>query len=227
MFKITTSPKVKSIINFLLKGEKSLSEITKFLKVSKPTALKYLNELENLGLITSNIYTTKIGREKRFQTNSYSCTLSIDPDKGAIFFCTEDPLDLRNPLIGQIKQNEFRLIVNTCLQQILKSLKAEFAIIIYGSIARGEATSKSDLDILLLTTKNWDEKRKSFVMNALYKSSIETLVQAKPLFWTLEKFINKHDSLSKRIKQEGFIVYDSTGQGELWKVMKRYWNILD
>ena len=62
-------------------------------------------------------------------------------------------------------------------------------------------------------------------MNALYKGSIETQVQAKPLFWTLEKFITKQDILSKRIKQEGLIIYDSIGQGELWKVMKRYWNI--
>ena len=61
-------------------------------------------------------------------------------------------------------------------------------------------------------------------MNALYQGSIATQVQAKPLFWTLEKFITKKDILSNRIKQEGQIIYDSIGQGELWQQMNRYWN---
>jgi hypothetical protein len=225
MLNIISSPKVKKIINLLLTSEKSLTEISHSLKVSKPSALKYLNSMETLGLITSKYHTTKIGREKKFKIHTFSSTLSIDPIKGVIFFCNQDPLDIKNPLIGQIKQNKFRSDVNIYLEQVLDILKMKFAVVIYGSIARGEATSKSDLDILFLAKNDWGKNNKSFVMNALYKGSIATQVQAKPLFWTLEKYITKKDILSKKIKQEGLIIYDSIGQGELWKVMKRYWNI--
>ena len=119
MLNIISSPKVKKIINLLLTSEKSLTEISYSLKVSKPSALKYLNSMETLGLITSKYYITKIGREKKFKIHTYSTTFSIDPVKGVIFFCNQDPLDIKNPLIGQIKQNKFRNYVNLYLQQVL------------------------------------------------------------------------------------------------------------
>ena len=42
--------KKRQIINQLMLGEKNLTQLTKKIKVSKPTMLKYLNELEKLML---------------------------------------------------------------------------------------------------------------------------------------------------------------------------------
>jgi hypothetical protein len=57
--------------------------------------------------------------------------------------------------------------------------------------------------------------------------AIETQIQVKPLFWTLRNFLQKRDNLTKRIKNEGMILYDGLEDERLWKTMKRYWNIKD
>jgi hypothetical protein len=181
--------------------------------------------LENIGLITSNYYKTKIGREKKYKIHTFSYVFSIDPEKGAILFSNKDSLDNQYPLVGQIIQNKFRLIVNNYLQHLLDILKKDFAVIIFGAVADGVVFSQNEIEILILAKKSWSKNNKENIINALDKISIETNVQVKPTFWTIKQFLNKKDKLSKRIKQEGLIVYDSLDKGELWQEMDRYWNL--
>jgi hypothetical protein len=65
------------------------------------------------------------------------------------------------------------------------------------------------------------------IMDALHEGAIKTQVQVKPLFWTLKVFLNKRDNLTKSIKNEGMILKDNIEDENLWKIMKRYWNIKD
>jgi predicted nucleotidyltransferase len=221
------SHKAKEIINLLLEGEKSLPEITDHLGISKPATLKYLDEMERMNIIQSEMITTKVGRIRIFKIQAFSFLFSIDPRRGGIIYQNNAPIYLDNPLVGQVEQDEFRSAVQIYMKNIIEKLKIEFAVVLYGSIARGEGTSKSDIDILLLSKKQWNKKDNDMIMDALYEGAIETQIQVKPLFWTLRNFLQKRDNLTKRIKNEGMILYDGLEDERLWKTMKRYWNIKD
>ncbi len=225
MLNILSSQKVKEILNLLIEGEKSLPKITDHLGISKPATIKYLNEMENIGLICSEMSTTKVGRMKMFKIRAYSFLFSIDPKRGGIIYQNNEPLYLDNPLVGQVEQDEFRAAIKIYMKTIIKKMKIDFVAVLYGSIARGEGTSKSDIDLLLLSQKEWKGKEKNIIMNALHEGAIETQIQVKPLFWTVKDFLQKRDNLTKRIKNEGMILYDTIEDEKLWKAMKRYWNI--
>lgn len=216
--------KSQQIINQLISGEKTLTELSKIIGVKKPTMLKYLDELENKGMISSTMKITNIGREKRYNISSYSQIISLDPMKGIISFRVHEPMDLKLPLVGQIHQQEYRRAIKIYVKKILKNFKSKLSIIIFGSVARGEASGKSDLDILLLGSKQWDEITKNKIMDALYEGVVETQLQAKPLFRTLNEFINKDDSIIREIKKDGSIIFDSLDSDDLWKTMQRYRN---
>ena len=216
-----------NILNLLLDGEKTLTEMSERLGVSKTAALKHLNELERFGMIVSETNTTRIGREKRFRVDSFSMVMSFDPDKGALVYSNSDPLYIKSPLVGQVLQDEFRKKVAEYLTEITQMVEIDFTIILYGSIARGEGTSKSDIDLLLLSKNRWGNNERNAVMKALHEGAIATQVQVKPLFWTLSEFLNKRDNLTKRIKNEGLILYSALRENRLWKSMRRYWNITD
>lgn len=227
MNNIILTPKKEQIINLLMFGEKNLTQLTKKIKVSKPTMLKYLNELEKNELINSYIKITKLGREKWYKIFSYAQVLSIDPKKGIISFHINEPLDLKTPLIGQIPQLKFRKCVKIYLGKIIDNFKRSSLIIIYGSIARGEATAKSDLDILFLIQKKWNKDLKEKIMDALYQGAVNTQLQAKPLFKTVYEFIKSNDTITRNIKKDGIIIYDSLDSEPLWKTMTKYWSIIN
>jgi predicted nucleotidyltransferase len=227
MQNILYSKKAKEILNLLLKGDKSLPEITDHLGISKPATLKNLDEMERMNMIRSEMITTKVGRIKMFKIRAYSLLFSMDPQKGVMFYQNNAAVNLNNPLVGQVEQDEFRNAVKIYMKNMTMKLKKDFKAVLYGSIARGEGTSKSDIDILLLSKKEWNKKEKETIMDALHEGSIETQIQVKPLFWTIDNFLQKSDNLTERIKNEGMILYDSIEDEKVWRAMKRYWNIKD
>ena len=225
MNNIIFSTKTKQILNLLIKGDKSLTELANIISVSKPTILKYLDSLENTGMISSKIIITPVGREKRYFISAFSQVLNIDPTKGLITFTTNESLNFDFPLIGQIPQQEFRNAVKITLERILGKFKQKVSLIVYGSVARGEATTKSDLDLMLLILNKWDNKSKNKIMDAIYESAVSAQLQIKPLFRNLDEFVKSDDSITKQIKKEGIIIHNSLDSEGLWKTMQRYWNI--
>jgi predicted nucleotidyltransferase len=225
MLNLLISKKTRKILNLLLEGERSLPEITAHLNISKPATLKYLDEMERMNLIRSEMIITNVGRMRIFRIREYSFFFSIDPKRGGIIYESNSPVNLDNPLIGQVEQEEFREAVKIYMQNMKMRSKKDFTVVLYGSIARGEGTSKSDIDLLLLGKKAWNKKEKDAIWDALHEGAIETQIQAKPLFWIVLDFMKKRDGLTKRIKNEGMILYDSFEDEKLWRAIQRYWNI--
>jgi predicted nucleotidyltransferase len=140
-------------------------------------------------------------------------------------FKINEPLNYDNPLIGQIPQMDFRTHTKIYLKQVNEHFKLPVVIIIYGSIARGQGTAKSDLDILFLIKNKWNKNLKNIIMEALYKGAVETQLQAKPLFKTVDEFIKSNETITKNIKKDGIIIKDTLDSEPLWKTMMKYWNI--
>ncbi len=226
MFKSITSLKVLKAIELLLQSDKTLTEISKSLEIKKPTALKHLNQMEDEGLVTAQFDVTEIGREKRYSLNPFSFVISADPkEKVLLYFVSDEHLHLSYPLIGQIRQKDFRHSIIIYLKMVVSKVKLKnLIIIIFGSVARGEGVEKSDIDILFLSDK-WVRSAEDKIMSALSEAVIEAEIQAKPIFWTYEEFNTKVDYFAKQIRKDGLILYHKGEIKSIWQQMKRYQSI--
>ncbi|OGX45131.1 MAG: hypothetical protein A3G38_04455 [Omnitrophica WOR_2 bacterium RIFCSPLOWO2_12_FULL_51_8] len=97
--------------------------------------------------------------------------------------------------------------MNRVFKKIVKALSEiddVRVIILYGSFARGEATSRSDIDLLILTSKKntFKEAQDSII-------SIETKIgrNIQPTIRTLKELGNTDSGLFQNIFQEGKVLY--------------------
>ncbi|MEM2442974.1 MAG: nucleotidyltransferase domain-containing protein [Candidatus Bathyarchaeia archaeon] len=84
-------------------------------------------------------------------------------------------------------------------------------IIVYGSVARGEETENSDIDILVVGgEKNLWEKISEIAHNVDYENNYETFITT--IYLTTEEFehrIKAGSPLIQTILREGVILYDN------------------
>jgi len=216
----------KQIITILLKREITLSEIAAEIGISKPTTSMYLKRLEESRIVKGNYEKNHIGRIIRYSLQPFHMIFSINPDSNmAINFIADASLDEDYVLLGSVSQKEFRLEVKKYLIRIIESSLDEYLIILYGSIAKGFGTRKSDIDLLILKD-NWSKKEKDEILDLIANASNQCTHQAKPLFKSIQEFEDMDNSLQKQIKENGIILYE---KGKQWarikQQLKRYKSI--
>ena len=213
----------KQIIEILLIKDKTLSEIAAEIGISKPTTSAYLKRLEEYGLIEGTYEKNHVGRTIRYSLKSFHMVFSINPDsKISINFIADDSLDKDFVLLGNISQKELRKEVKEYLRGIIKSSLEEYLIILYGSVAQGIGTRKSDIDLLFLKNK-WSKKEKDEILGLTANASNQVDHQAKSLFKSIEEFENIDKTLKKEIKENGIIIYEKGNQWDKIKQqLKRY-----
>ncbi|MDI6888898.1 MAG: ArsR family transcriptional regulator [Methanocellales archaeon] len=219
-------PSSKKIIESLLKKEKSLSELASELNISKPALLKHLRNLKDIEVISEKEKKTHVGREIYYSLNQLSLVLLIDPKKaGIIGLKSKSSLDPRFLLLEQVEQEEFKSDLRKYLEKLedMKQ-KPEFHVVLFGSVARGEGTWKSDIDLLFLRAQ-WKEDIKKKILDALSEAGMDTKHRVKPQFMRIDEL--KSDLLlPKEVKDSGLVIYgDLNKRLDIWKQMKRYKNI--
>ncbi|MDI6738690.1 MAG: nucleotidyltransferase domain-containing protein [Nanoarchaeota archaeon] len=93
------------------------------------------------------------------------------------------------------------------LNKIAKALSAiedVKAVVLYGSFARGEYTSRSDIDLLILTT---EKKTSELVQDRVIQLERETGRNIQPTIRTLEELQKTDIGLLQNIFQEGKVLY--------------------
>ncbi len=93
------------------------------------------------------------------------------------------------------------------LNKIAKALSAiedVKAVVLYGSFARGEYTSRSDIDLLILTT---EKKTSEVVQDKVIQIEQETGRNIQPTIRTLEELQKTDTGLLQNIFQEGKVLY--------------------
>lgn len=213
----------KKIIELLAKKERSLTEITESLGISKSGTLKHLKSLTESKMISKIIRTTEDGRESFYSLNNYTFFFSINPTTNSIIeFRTLQIFKLHRLLLEQIPQEKFKRDLKT----LFKTLKNPPFTILFGSVAKGEATWKSDIDILFLK-RNWKKEERESIQNTISEVNMEIKHQIKPTLNTISQF-NKNSTLATEIKESGIVIYGELNEHpKIWKMMKRYRNFSD
>jgi hypothetical protein len=212
------------IIGLLVDGEMSLTELSSKLSVTKTMALRMLTGLEESGLIQSHIIKNHNGRSRMFSLKEFSLLLSYDSKTASVLsFRADAPMDLSNPLVGQVPQADFRRTVLAYLGAVMLP-PGKSAVILFGSAAHGNAGAKSDLDLLFLAD-GWENPSIEHIRNALADAVVEAGHQAVSHFRTFGDFLNDGSSMARSIRKEGLILLVHGQADELWKAMQRYRNI--
>ncbi|MBL7131418.1 MAG: nucleotidyltransferase domain-containing protein [Candidatus Omnitrophica bacterium] len=97
--------------------------------------------------------------------------------------------------------------MNRILKKIVKgllSIEDIRAIILYGSFARKEATSRSDIDLFILTTEKKTEKE---IEDKVIRIESETGRNIQPTIRTLKELEKTDSGLLQNIFQEGKVLY--------------------
>jgi len=223
------SPASQRIITALLRGRRSLTELAVELKLAKTTLQqKHLRPLEELDVVGKQLVKNERGREAFYELQRFALHVSLDPDSASGLVIATDknfaPTDL---LLEQLENGEFKEDLKRLLQAVSQMAENErpLYIIIFGSVARGEGTWKSDIDILLLH-RVWEKKTRDLLVEIIAEATMQTRHQIKPHFQTLLEFEGGDSLLCDEIEQSGIIIYGSRfGRPSLWKKMKRYASI--
>lgn len=222
--KRSTTP--KQIINALLQGEKSLTDLSKEIDISKQALLKHLNQLEERGFIQSK-KSPKDAVQKSYSIISNTVLLSINENGYAISCSSNGFLDERYPLLIQITQAEFRNEIRRYLVAIEKS-NCNPAVIVYGSVARGKAGKESDID-LSLVKPSWKKEETEELMDTLSDLTVEEdLPHSLSLtFQTYEELESPDHDIQREIVENGTLIYNKNPKQSvnLWQTLKRYKNI--
>lgn len=88
------------------------------------------------------------------------------------------------------------------------------SIILFGSLARGEERSDSDIDVLILTENNGDlRKAKKEIESIEHKVIEEFSNRLSPLIWNVREFQRRYktkDHLLRQIIKEGIVLHGKT-----------------
>ncbi|EJN56884.1 nucleotidyltransferase domain-containing protein [Halogranum rubrum] len=109
----------------------SITNLSKVVNYSRPTITKTVDVLSNNGLVVEE----RDGASRLIQINRDRVTI---PD---------------NPYL-EIPQSEFHIPVKAATEAILDELDSVLGVVLYGSVARGNADRRSDIDLWVLVRED-------------------------------------------------------------------------
>jgi len=222
-----TSRKILEYLN--AEGEKSLSVMTGSLGLSKPAVIKHLKELESIGIVSKRKEKTETGVETFYSLNRFSLVMIFNPEnKTMINIKSFSDFKLQHLLLEQVEDEEFKEDLREFLTGVAELGEEDLPryIILFGSVARGEGTWKSDVDVALLDLK-WERDAKKKIEELISDVTMGAKHPLKPHFLALLEFEGGDSLLIKEIKESGLVIYgDIFRRRNLWREMKRYRNII-
>jgi predicted nucleotidyltransferase len=156
-----------------------LNEITKLSQMGRGTIKRELERMEAAGIVVKK----RIGNQNHYQANS-ECPVYSE-------------------LMG-IARKTFGVadVIKTALNSILDEVALAF---IYGSVAKGEDTAKSDIDLLIVS----NELTYSEVMERLLDSETSIGRPINPTIYNV-------DQIEKKLKQDNAFVSRVMEQPKIW-----------
>jgi DNA-binding Lrp family transcriptional regulator len=198
IIELIASKRVRHIINSLAKGPKTLTELSSELSISKPALLKHSNQMQALGIITSERIKTSGGRENRYVLNPFS--FHFVANEGIAFSVVSfGTIDFEFPLLCQMPE-ERRGKIREAMQKMLLA-KPRQSILLAG-------------EEFLLLSDSWSD--------AECNSITAAVAPAKCLFWRYSD-MNDGDSFTSRIKDQSIVLYSK--DEKVFRNLKKYKNL--
>ena len=154
------------IINELSKQERTPTELAKKLKITLPSVHLQLKNLQTEGLVKKieNISGKTRSYSRYSLGEGFVYFIKALPNETERRFLEVDQNLLLHLRIWSIPQKEYHYYIENFWWQLQDYLDDFDAIVIYGSVANGQARGGSDIDVLLLVKK--DVKRYENTYNA-------------------------------------------------------------
>lgn len=213
----------KKVVNLLLDGGKSLIELSEKVDMSKPALLKHLDSLEDKGVVQSFKEKSRSGRRKIYKLKDFSTCFSVSEEGYAVYFEADSAFNPKFPLVNQIPQKKLRNAVLEYLKAV-EGVKSPLSVIIFGSVARGEATWKSDIDAMFFSD-SWKDKEDIILEKLSDISMNEDIETSMSPHFHLYGDLEKGGRLIKEVKKEGIVAHTTGEDEKLWKFLERYGTI--
>lgn len=224
-------PTGRRVVSILLAGPQTLTQLSEATRLSKPSLLAQLKKLEAIGILTKTVSKTAGGREARYELGEACLHIEVRPGAGVVLsWASAGPYDPEFPLAAQIRAPDARsevLVVLRHLRRAVPRALPHITIILFGSVARGEATWKSDIDLLFVGDPAWLAAPANIgpIENALADVQ-ETLTHPVRLHRASRDDVFEEVSpLMRSVREEGVIIHAPAKEVELWKAVKRYEDI--
>lgn len=217
-------PSVRRILDALLAGSSTLTELARETHLAKSTLLPHLKALAALGVIHGERVRTPTGSEARYRLRDVSLHISIDASRSAaLTWATPGPWMSDLPLLAQVPQLEVRAEIARALHSLRNALGREsedLVIVLFGSAARGEATWKSDIDlIILIEARDGPAERK--IQDAIFNAQVGTQHAFSPSFIARAEWPESRKRIVAEAMQEGLVIWAPRGENAPWSTMKR------
>lgn len=214
------------IVDALLPGRLSLTILAERIGVTKPSLLRRLRALEEEGVVRQIMVPTETGRESFYELLPVSLHLEIKPQaQAAISWATTGFVHPVFPLSAQVEDEESRREVCGLLGGLEAGLDDtwhEVFVVLFGSVARGEQTWKSDIDLLLVGGPEFTKPQKERVLQTFAVLTSELKHAPRCHFTNRSDFLAGRRTLDREAAEDGLVMHDPWGDDDLWRVMKRY-----
>lgn len=195
------SQAMSDLLSFLSRnpeGQFSHVELGRVLDYSRPTISKAVDVLSANQLVTVE----REAQKKLVQINTGRLSVPHDP-----FF--------------QIPQPKFRPPVRAAVSSLREQLDEMIGVVVYGSVARGEADRRSDIDLwVAVRTDRMGNQRSA---NRVRQDLEETVFDAERFEFEIDvesfQAVPSHISDIRRILSGGIVVHDTDEFSELRKMI--------
>lgn len=219
---------VRRVLDAMLAGSSTLSELSRETGASKSAILPHLKALAALGIVHHERVPTSTGSEARYRLRDASLHISFDAGGGRVIaWGTLGRWSTEFPLLGQIPQPEIREEIGLFLRALRDAAGASAAklvVIAFGSASRGDATWKSEIDLFVLV-----ERRSAALAKAVERATVEAAAASQHAFQPLVIGRDEWPVSKKRVVleayREGIVVWAPRGENAPWSTMSRYASI--
>ena len=222
---ILLKPSTRRILNAMLSGATSLTEIADATRMTKSALVPHLKALASLGVVRGERVGTPTGAVARYQLQDASLHISIDASRHAVISWAGRgawPADV--PLVSQIPQPDVReevAIFLRALREAMGRASDALVIVLYGSAARGEATWKSDIDLLILLDER-DPGTEQSVHDAIFAAQMRSQHAFSPTFLDRAEWLVSKKRIVAEAREEGMVVWAPRGENAPWSTLTRY-----
>lgn len=206
-------------------GPLTLTQLADKLQVSKPSILRALEPLVKEGLVNREDLRAGGTTQTLFSLQDFD-----------IRWRRQDGISLRWQSIGHVPER-FALVHQVATEtarrditNVMRTLEKTDGwrdvrhLIVYGSVARGDAGPTSDLDILVLLDRE-DRAMQETFRDALADPDLRFRHPPRLRFETVDDFVAGRTALAQEIDEDGLVIHgEPTGGGQVWRRLRKYKN---